>query len=100
MAFALHRGGDGEFHGFALARLLRERAGARQLTAHGTLYKALGRLEQRDLLSSQWEHPEVAAAESRPRRRVYTITGEGQRVAAQASVPGPLPSFRPASGRL
>ena len=32
------------FYGFMIAKEIKEREGARLLTAHGTLYKALGRL--------------------------------------------------------
>jgi DNA-binding PadR family transcriptional regulator len=70
--------GSSDLHGFALARELADRTGARQLTAHGTLYKALSRLEQAELLASEWEDPAVAEAEGRPRRRLYRITGPGQ----------------------
>ena len=45
----------GSFHGFGLAHEMREQSGSRALTAHGTLYKALGRLEERGLLTSAWE---------------------------------------------
>ena len=54
---------------------MREQRGSRALTAHGTLYKALGRLEERGLLTSAWE--DAAAAEGRPRRRLYELTGRG-----------------------
>ena len=74
---------EGSFHGFGLARAMRERSGSRALTGHGTLYKALGRLEEMGLLSSRWE--ESDAAEGRPRRRLYELTGEGVRVAQQTS---------------
>lgn len=74
------------FYGFGLAQAMREQAGSRSLTAHGTLYKALGRLEELGLLASRWE--DAAAAEGRPRRRLYELTSEGARVAAQAVVAG------------
>ena len=80
-ALSMQRSGDGTFHGFGLAQTLREQAGSRSLTAHGTLYKALGRLETFGLLTSRWE--DDAAAEGRPRRRLYELTGEGARVAGQ-----------------
>lgn len=70
------------FHGFGLAQTMRERAGSRALTSHGTLYKALSRLEGAGLLTSRWE--DTAAAEGRPRRRLYELTGDGARVAEQA----------------
>ena len=72
----------GTFHGFGLAHAMREQSGSRALTGHGTLYKALGRLEQFGLLASRWE--DAAKAEGRPRRRLYELTGEGARVAEQA----------------
>jgi DNA-binding PadR family transcriptional regulator len=76
-ALALQRGGEACFYGFGLARTLGERSGSRSLTAHGTLYKALGRLEEHGLLASRWEEP----VEGRPRRRLYALTGEGARAA-------------------
>jgi DNA-binding PadR family transcriptional regulator len=80
----LGRRGEPEFHGFFLAKELRDRDGARRLTAHGTLYKALDRLERAGFVQSRWEDPEVAAAEGRPRRRLYRVTGLGERVAGKA----------------
>ena len=47
------------------------------LTAHGTLYKALGRLEKAGLLESEWEDAAAAEDEGRPRRRLYSVTGAG-----------------------
>jgi len=73
----LRRGGGEEFHGYAIARELREGGEARRLTAHGTLYRALERLEQRGLLTSRPEDPAVAEAERRPRRRLYRVTAQG-----------------------
>jgi PadR family transcriptional regulator PadR len=72
----------GEFHGYSLARGLQEREAARRLTAHGTLYKALGRMETAGLLASRWERAESAAADGRPRRRLYEVTGSGARALA------------------
>jgi PadR family transcriptional regulator, regulatory protein PadR len=81
MALLMLRSGHATFHGFALAHAMREQSASRSLTAHGTLYKALGRLEEFGLLSSRWED---AAPEGRPRRRLYELTGQGVRVAEQA----------------
>jgi PadR family transcriptional regulator PadR len=78
LAVAAHREGDPEFHGFEAAKILRDRQGARTLTAHGTLYKALGRMETAGLLESRWEDPGVAVDEGRPRRRLYHVTGAGE----------------------
>jgi len=69
--------GNGEFHGYELARLLQDVSDARRLTGHGTLYKALSRMEQAGLLDSHWEDPQIAADEGRPRRRLYRVTGAG-----------------------
>jgi len=77
-AIELAKSGVEDFHGFALAKRLREDQGDKKLTAHGTLYKALTRMETAGLLSSEWEDPLVAAAEGRPRRRLYSITSEGR----------------------
>jgi PadR family transcriptional regulator, regulatory protein PadR len=91
-ALAMERAGHATFHGFALANAMREQRGSRALTAHGTLYKALGRLEEFGLLVSHWE--DAAAAEGRPRRRLYALTGEGARVAGTAA-PAPAARRRP-----
>jgi len=64
-------------HGFELARQLAEAREAKTLTAYGTLYKALGRMEEAGLLESRWEDPAIAGAEGRPRRRLYHVTGLG-----------------------
>ena len=48
-------------HGFELAKTLADARGAKGLTAHGTLYKALGRLADQGLLEAEWEDPEAAA---------------------------------------
>jgi DNA-binding PadR family transcriptional regulator len=81
-ALSLLRCGQGTFHGFGLAQAMREQRASRSLTAHGTLYKALSRLEELGLLTSRWE--DAAAAEGRPRRRLYELTGDGARVARAA----------------
>jgi PadR family transcriptional regulator PadR len=81
---ALRRGGAPRFHGFQLATLLADHPRQRALTGHGTLYKALQRLEDAGLLASRWEDPEVASAEGRPRRRLYGVTGAGERALISA----------------
>jgi PadR family transcriptional regulator PadR len=75
----LRSAGEHEFHGFLLAKAIRDGDQARGLTAHGTLYKALDRMERMGLLESRWEDPERAAAMGRPRRRLYRVTGDGER---------------------
>jgi PadR family transcriptional regulator, regulatory protein PadR len=78
----LRRTGEARFHGFQLAKAIADHAGPRPLTSHGTLYKALQRLEEAGLLESQWEDPDIAASEGRPRRRLYSVTGAGERALA------------------
>jgi DNA-binding PadR family transcriptional regulator len=78
------------FHGFLIAREVKERQDARLLTAHGTLYKALERLQRSGFLESEWEDPLVAAQEGRPRRRLYWLTAAGEAALAprRVGVPG------------
>jgi PadR family transcriptional regulator len=73
----LRKRGVEEFHGYGMARELREVGDQRLLTAYGTLYRALGRLEQMGLLASRAEDPEIPAREKRPGRRLYALTAAG-----------------------
>lgn len=84
VAVRLHRGQEPSFHGFQLAQDLADARGAKRLTAHGTLYKALGRLHAAGLLSSAWEDPDVAVATGTPRRRLYQVTAAGAAALAAA----------------
>ena len=43
----------------------------------GTVYPALGRLEERGFVRGRWERREDADAERRPRRRFYRLTASG-----------------------
>jgi PadR family transcriptional regulator len=83
VALALSRSGVTEFHGYELAKSLREGAGQKLLTAYGTLYRALARLERMGLLASRWEASDIPARENRPGRRLYTLTGAGAEAARQ-----------------
>ena len=84
-AWALMRRGTAEFHGYELAKTLRDASDARLLTAYGTLYRALMRLEEMGLLKSRWEDPEIPARENRPGRRLYSLTGKGEAVSKEHS---------------
>jgi PadR family transcriptional regulator, regulatory protein PadR len=88
----LRRGGR-EFHGYQLAKALAEADEAKLLTAYGTLYRALGRLESMGLLRSHWEDPLIPAREGRPGRRLYTLTALGEsaleRVRSEAALKAP-----------
>ena len=70
------RDGDPEFYGFAMATELDGEDG-RRLTAHGTLYKILERLERNGLLVSRWEDADEVD-ESRPRRRLYQVSDQAE----------------------
>lgn len=76
-ALQLRQHGVAEFHGFFIAKEMKEQEAARQLTAHGTLYRALSRMEVAGLLASEWEDAQIAAEQQRPRRRLYRVTGVG-----------------------
>ena len=78
-AAALKRRGVDEFHGYEIAKTLGEIGDHKLLTAYGTLYRALGRLEQMGMLRSEWEDRHIAARENRPGRRLYSITPLGER---------------------
>lgn len=54
----------------------------------GTVYPALARMEAAGWLCSRWEDVESGEI-PRPRRRLYSLTGEGQLVALQGSQPQP-----------
>jgi PadR family transcriptional regulator, regulatory protein PadR len=82
-AVKLRRRGIEEFHGYQLAKHLADVSDRKQLTAYGTLYRALGRLESMGMLQSAWEDPRRAAADNRPGRRLYTLTADGIAAARQ-----------------
>jgi PadR family transcriptional regulator len=48
--------------------------------ASGTIYPMLARLEKADWLESRWEE-QGPEDEARPRRRLYKLTGHGERAA-------------------
>lgn len=50
----------------------------------GTVYRALGRLEELGLVKSHWEPAKSALEEKRPRRRYYAISAAGRRELAEA----------------
>jgi len=82
--------GDPSFHGFGLAQAM-SAARSGKLIGHGTLYKALARLEEMGLLESRWEDD---PPDGRPRRRLYELTAAGARAAATASSSAPEPRVR------
>jgi len=48
--------------------------------AAGTIYPMLARLEKANWLESRWEDP-TPSERGRPRRRLYRLTGHGERAA-------------------
>jgi DNA-binding PadR family transcriptional regulator len=76
--------GSPECHGFLIASLIKGTQNAKLLTAYGTLYRALSRLEKAGFLTSRWEDISSLAGESRPRRRLYRITDAGSKALAES----------------
>lgn len=50
----------------------------------GTVYPALRRFEDTDLVTSRWESEEVAGSEQRTPRRYYELTKQGHQALAEA----------------
>jgi len=65
----------GPAHGYAISRWLRQSSGNELRIEEGALYPALRRLEERDLIESDWRK-----SESGREARVYRLTraGEGE----------------------
>ena len=80
----------GWFYGFALASELGAVDEGRRLLGHGTLYKALDRLETEGLLESRWEDADPATI-GRPRRREYRVTRAAAAALARSHQLQPLP---------
>jgi DNA-binding PadR family transcriptional regulator len=83
-ADALRQRGTTEFHGYLIAKTIKKVGDTRLLTAYGTLYRALGRLERMGLVESRWEDVRDAAHANRPGRRMYTLTAAGETALAGA----------------
>jgi PadR family transcriptional regulator, regulatory protein PadR len=94
-ALQLRRDGIEEVHGFQLAKVMRDGAGARRLTAYGTLYRALERLEGFGFLDSRWEDAAIAAETGRPPRRFYRLTVSADRALADAAATRPAAALSP-----
>lgn len=67
----------------------------------GTVYPALGRLEQDGLLKSAWENEQAAHAEGRPARRYYKLTAPGVKALSDAAAfyRSLLPAAKPGTAR-
>jgi PadR family transcriptional regulator PadR len=65
----------------------------------GTIYPILARLERLGWLVSHWESIDPAT-EGRPKRRIYKLSGEGERAARDAVEDALAPIARAASPRI
>lgn len=74
--------GSQEFHGFQVAKVVQAQQDTRLVAGHGTLYRALARLEKQGFLSSWWEDPDFAVQQNRPRRKLYELTATGEAAAS------------------
>ena len=63
---------NGPAHGYAIIEALRQRSGGTFDLPEGTIYPALHRLEEDNLLCSEWSE------NSGRKRRVYRLTLKGQ----------------------
>ena len=86
--------GDREFHAYGMATRISGGDRRSSLIGHGTLYKAMYRLEAAGRLVSRLEDPAAAEKERRPRRRLYSVTIEGARQMSVVSSLGRLSSDR------
>ncbi len=64
----------GPLHGYAITRLIRLRTDEVLLVEEGTLYPALWRLENKELVEAEW-----GLSENNRRAKYYRLTAEGQR---------------------
>jgi transcriptional regulator len=64
----------GPRHGYAVARWIRESSGGSFRVLDGALYTALHRLEERELVESEW-----GLSEKGKRAKFYRITAAGRR---------------------
>jgi DNA-binding PadR family transcriptional regulator len=81
-------------HGFAIAQAIADAEESRRLTATGTLYRALQRLDDAGLIENWWEDADEAAVAGRPRRRLYRLTGPGATALANALVAAEMPTMQ------
>jgi len=65
-------------HGWGIAQRIRERSDEAVLVTTGALYPALHRLEERRLVSAQWQ-----VSEHNRRAKFYALTATGRRALAE-----------------
>jgi PadR family transcriptional regulator, regulatory protein PadR len=64
----------GPAHGYAIARWILELTGDRLTVGEGSLYPALHRLQERELVKAEWR-----LSENNRRAKFYSLTAEGRR---------------------
>ena len=64
----------GAQHGQGVARAIQAQSGDVLIVDHGSLYPALQRLEERELISAEW-----GTSENNRKARFYTLTKAGRR---------------------
>ena len=75
-------------HGYDLAKELAQRENRSRLAGHGTIYRALSRLDEAGLITGVWEAVDPEAKPGRPRRRLYRVTTAGAQALAAAEPAG------------
>jgi DNA-binding PadR family transcriptional regulator len=69
---------DGEKHGYAIMRVVKETTGGRMVLGPGTLYGAIKRLQRESLITESDYRPDPVIDDAR--RRYYQLTDLGRRV--------------------
>src|SRR6266550_2618106 len=69
----LHTLGFGPMHGYAVARLIKERSSSAFLVDEGALYPALHRLERKGWVESEW-----GVSENNRKAKFYQLTARGR----------------------
>ncbi len=69
---------DGEKHGYAIMRVVKETSGGRMVLGPGTLYGAIKRLQRESLITESDYRPDPVIDDAR--RRYYELTDFGRRV--------------------
>lgn len=78
-AMALSTRGDTRFHGYSLTELWKSAGNERSIMNYATMYRCLNRLQERGMLTSEYEQRETSG----PPRRMFTLTGDGVAAAAE-----------------
>jgi transcriptional regulator len=83
----------GPLHGYAITKLIRRQSDDALLLEEGTLYPALWRLENKELLDAEW-----GFSENNRKAKFYRLTAEGRRqlrheVKTWEAMPRPWPRY-------